>query len=396
MLRLAERMRIELRRFVADAAGGTWQRALFRVMVIALVLTVGAVGYAWTGLAFVSASSGHSQATYWFLDFAKRKAVRTQSAGIEIPPLEDAAQVLKGAGHYATGCAPCHGAPGKRPAVVAKRMTPEPPYLPAKLDRWETEELFWIVKHGIKFTGMPAWPALERDDEVWAMVSFLRALPEMDAAQYERLAYGERSEVAVASGVADASPNDLHAMTDAFGSVLDNCVRCHGVDGAGRADAFPRLAGQRETYLFESLRAFADGTRHSGIMQPVASDLEEDAMRALAGHYARQRAATTNRQVRGNIERGREIAERGLPARGIPACRQCHGPDVGARNPVYPELAGQYADYLLLQLELFKANKRGGTPYAHIMETVTRGMTHEDMQAAALYYASLPAEREGR
>jgi hypothetical protein len=57
--------------------------------------------------------------------------------------------------------------------------------------RYTPEQLFSIVKHGIKFTGMPAWPVQQRDDEVWAMVAFLRRLPDLDAAGYRRLAYGE-------------------------------------------------------------------------------------------------------------------------------------------------------------------------------------------------------------
>ena len=392
-----ERLAAALRQFGQDVLGGSWRRAAFRASVVAVIVATGALLYAWTGLVSVSASSGHAALTYWFLDFGKRKAVRTQSAGIHVPPLDDPALVLKGAGHYATGCAPCHGAPGKRPAVVAARMTPEPPYLPAKLDRWETAELFWIVKHGIKFTGMPAWPTQKRDDEVWAMVGFLLALPKLDPREYERLAYGERANVEVASNIATSSPNDLHAITEPFGSVLDNCVRCHGADGAGRGDAFPRLAGQSETYLRESLHAFARGERNSGIMEPVAADLDEAAMQALAAHFARQQvAATAEANDRDAIARGREIATHGVANRGIPSCRHCHGPGDGERNPAFPHLAGQYADYLVLQLELFKAGRRGGTPYAHIMSAVTRRLAPDDMRAVALYYASLPPAGEGK
>ena len=56
-----------------------------------------------------------------------------------------------------------------------------------QVSRWNPEELLYLVKHGIKFTGMPAWTALQRDDEVWAVVAFLRALPGMDADDYARL-----------------------------------------------------------------------------------------------------------------------------------------------------------------------------------------------------------------
>src|SRR3989337_1213280 len=105
-----------------------------------------------------------------------RKSVETHSSDIEVPPLDDPALARRGAGHYAASCAPCHGAPGVARSAVTKAMTPPPPYLPEQVPAWQDAELFWIVRHGVKFTGMPAWPALQRSDEVWAMVAFLRRL----------------------------------------------------------------------------------------------------------------------------------------------------------------------------------------------------------------------------
>ncbi|MFN2428348.1 MAG: cytochrome c, partial [Candidatus Binatia bacterium] len=70
---------------------------------------------------------------------------------------------------------------------IAAAMTPKPPDLRTVALTFDPEELFYIVKHGIKFTGMPAWPALERDDEVWAVVAFLRMLPTLDPGEYLEL-----------------------------------------------------------------------------------------------------------------------------------------------------------------------------------------------------------------
>lgn len=64
------------------------------------------------------------------------------------------------------------------------------------------------------------------------------------------------------------------------------------------------------------------------------------------------------------------------------------------RNPVYPDLTGQYADYPVLRLELFKKQQRGGTAYAHLMHTVAARLTPEQMRDVALYYASLSSARE--
>jgi cytochrome c553 len=78
-----------------------------------------------------------------------------------------------------------------------------------------------------------------------------------------------------------------------------------------------------------------------------------------------------------------------LPEHRIPACSACHGSGAVRHNPRYPELAGQYADYLELQLKLFKQEQRGGTAYAHIMLQIAGRMTEEQVRAVARYYASL-------
>src|SRR5690606_35057484 len=70
-------------------------------------------------------------------------------------------------------------------------------------------------------------------------------------------------------------------------SVTANCGRCHGVDGEGRGvGAFPKLAGQREDYLYAALSAYAEDRRHSGIMKPLAASLTPEAMREVARYYA--------------------------------------------------------------------------------------------------------------
>jgi cytochrome c553 len=75
---------------------------------------------------------------------------------------------------------------------------------------------------------------------------------------------------------------------------------------------------------------------------------------------------------------------------------ECHGPAESRRNPAYPNLAGQYVDYLNLQLELFKKGSRGGTAYSHLMTRVAVNLTPEQMKVVALYYSSLANEGPAR
>lgn len=355
------------------------------------VLGFGGLLVATSGIIPIKASSGHWRITAWFLDFAKGRSVSTNTLGLTAPRLDQPWLVLKGAGHFEFGCRPCHGSPDLPQPRIAWRMTPPPPNLAPEVGQWENSELFYIVKHGIKFTGMPAWPSQQRDDEVWAMVAFLRKLPELPADEYRRLVQGE----AAPSGEAAPLP-DLVGPESVRRALTTSCARCHGLDGRGRGlDAFPQLAGQHPDYLDRSLQAFARGQRHSGIMEPIAAGLSQEEMHELARYYASLPAsAPSSQQATPASERGRVIAQQGIPSQRVPACAACHGPAPTPRNPLYPELAGQYADYLALQLEIFKQGKRGGTEYAHIMRQAAAGLTAEQMRDVAHYYAALERARK--
>jgi cytochrome c553 len=372
--------------------GGSWKRALAAFALMGALASVGAFVLVSLGLVSVSASSGHWKATGWMLHYAMRRAVSTQSMGIKVPPLDDPALMLKGAGHYETGCVPCHGAPGREQSLIAQQMTPEPPFLPPRIEGWKAQELFWIVKNGVKFTAMPAWPAQQRDDEVWAMVAFLQALPRMSAERYQRLALGERADEAAKP----VTPDHLRPLQDPLGPVLANCNRCHAADGGGRGQgAFPRLAGQSEAYLLGTLQAYAEGKRHSGIMQPIAAGLDPLVLQALARHFAELPVVSRTdapAPTPAALAQGKTLAERGVPERGIPSCVHCHGPKASPRNPMYPSISGQYASYLKQQLELFTSGTRGGSEYAHIMHSAARRLTPEQIRDLADYYASLPAK----
>jgi len=205
---------------------------LRRLLVLAAAALVAGMLFAWSGLLNIAASGGHWAITDWFLHYVMRQSVETHSMAIEAPPLDDPALVHRGAGHYATGCAPCHGAPGQERSAVARAMTPPPPFLPERVAEWQPNELFWIVQNGVKFTGMPAWPALERDDEVWAVTAFVRRLPGLDAAGYASLVH----------------PAPQRPASDAPEVVSRRCARCHGMDGRGPAhggDAPRKRRGER-------------------------------------------------------------------------------------------------------------------------------------------------------
>ena len=319
-----------------------------------------------SGVIPIQASSGHWRATAWLLDLIKRKSVATYALTIVPPPLDQPSWIVRGATHFETGCRPCHGSPlSPRPPFVL-RMTPQPPELSNRIARWEARHLFQIVKHGIKFTAMPAWAAPQRADEIWNIVAFLEKLPSLTQASYRELAFGATS---TSDGV----------------SVVERCARCHGADGMGRGGSFPVLAGQRPEYLTNALLAYREDRRHSGIMRPEAFELDDGARNTVVSHFAGLSRTSRPQTVE---DGGLTLVTAGDPSRDIPACSTCHGPGATDRNPAYPILDGQPADYLFEQLVLLAENRRGGSQFGPIMQMIAARLSPAQMREAAEYYST--------
>jgi cytochrome c553 len=342
---------------------------------------LGALLFMASGLYDIGASKPHLAVTHWLLDFAKRRSIETQSILIRAPAsLEDPALVTLGAAHYRGGCAPCHGAPGEPRNPIASSMLPQPADLIRVAPSWTSAQLYWIVRNGFKYTGMPAWPDVAREDEVWALVAFLRTLPTMTPEHYARLSAG---------GL--ASPSRSGREIAEFGAgveALSRCGRCHDPPAPGAASALvPRLAGQSRAYLELALRDYAEGRRASGVMRPVAAELDKESIGLLAGYYAELppiRSAAAPEDA--GMKRGRTIAERGDPETGVPACLACHG---AASAATFPRLDGQSARYLESQLRLLKSGQRGESVQSRIMAVIAARLSDEQIDSVTRYFASV-------
>jgi cytochrome c553 len=347
----------------------------------ALALLAAALLFAWSGLYNISASRGHWLPVKWFLEFGMQNSVQTHAMGIEEPRSYSDDQAILGAGHYHHACASCHGAPGLRAGEAARHMLPPPPDLATKVSAWRDRELFWIVKNGIKYTSMPGWVAQERDDEVWAVVAFLKRYPSLDAEAYRRLARG-RLPVLVQTGAQIATAGAT--ATDAASA----CGRCHGTDEGGPTSKIvPTLHGQPAEFLISALEQYAAGRRPSGIMQPIAAELTADSIARVAAYYAGLRAPTdTPNPDQATAARGQRLAEAGDQGSKVPACNGCHA---ASAIPAYPRLAGQNAPYMQTRLRLWKAGLAADTVTAAVMAPIARALSEEQIDDLSVYYASL-------
>lgn len=360
---------------------------IIRIMRYGLIgagaLALGGFLFAWSGAYSIAASKGHFKIVEWALTFGMRSSVRTHALGIEVPPLDNANLTTLGAAHFHTGCAYCHGAPGVGRSPIALTMLPPPPDLSTGMRPWHDREVFWIIKHGIKYTGMPAWVSQQRDDEVWALVAFLKKLPGMDSAAYRDIAIGELW-IPPQSGRQIATREENSAAASA-------CARCHGADRRGtNSDLVPILHGQPIEFITAALGEYASGRRASGIMQPVASELEQTSINQVAAYYAALAPPTTTARSsdKAAIERGRTLAEQGYAAAKVPACASCHG--TGALK-VYPRLAGQNAAYMTNRLHLWKRGFTATSPTDAIMSPIARALTDAQIDDVTAYFSSLGA-----
>jgi len=162
-------------------------RVITALLTAALLVVLSGFAAIYAGAYDVAATSPHWPVTTWLLTTARTRSIKAHAANIQTPPgLDDPAKVLIGVGHFAAHCAVCHGAPGVPKGAMARGLYPPPPNLAKTALLYTPAELFWILRHGIKMTGMPSWSD-HSDEEIWATVGFLEKLPGMSEREYAEL-----------------------------------------------------------------------------------------------------------------------------------------------------------------------------------------------------------------
>lgn len=191
-------------------------RTIKALFVIALLALIGGAVAVYMGVYDVAADRPHSAAGAWLLETVRERSVEVRSEHLQVPDLSDPAMLPVGAEHYQAMCAECHLAPGMDDTELRAGLNPRPPNFSRKAE--DPAEAFWITKHGIKMSGMPAWGKTHDDETIWAMVALLQRLPELSPAEYAGLTAGAASHDhathAPGHGHGDETPADDGAHGD--------------------------------------------------------------------------------------------------------------------------------------------------------------------------------------
>ncbi|TPG51046.1 cytochrome c [Rhodanobacter glycinis] len=153
-------------------------------LAILCVIVVAVVGaFVESGVYNIGADDHHTKPVYALMQTLRARSIAHHARDIKVPNLDDQQLILKGAGQYAAMCTGCHLKPGMADSEIRPGLYPQPPNL--SRERIEPREAFWVIKHGIKMSAMPAWGASHDDATIWSMVAFLRKLPGMTPEQYK-------------------------------------------------------------------------------------------------------------------------------------------------------------------------------------------------------------------
>jgi cytochrome c553 len=188
------------------------------------------------------------------------------------------------------------------------------------------------------------------------------------------------------------------------------CAACHGEDGNSTDPQFPKIAGQKDFYLREQLRAFKRGTRKSEIMSGALSAISDSQIGELADYFSRQAVKPDPVKDPQLARIGAQIFQ--APQRGAPPCAMCHGgsgyapmgPMMGRGGMMMgghggmmgpgrmmentasvPNLNGQHAAYLTQQLDAFAKGARQGT----VMNQIAAGLNEMGRKAVSEYLSGL-------
>ena len=175
----------------SPAAGGqqaeTHMRFIQGFVAALIVVAIAVVAVAYSGVYNVAADAPGIQPVEWLLATTSENSVAAHAKAIQPPGELTDQQARAGLRIYRETCVYCHGAPGQDPGDIGKGLNPEAPYLPDVVGDLSSAELFWIIKNGIRMTGMASYGKVHKDDEIWSLVALVQRLQKMTPEEYKQM-----------------------------------------------------------------------------------------------------------------------------------------------------------------------------------------------------------------
>jgi hypothetical protein len=140
----------------------------------------------YAGIYDIGADEPHSQPIFWLMQMMRDRSIVAHATDTIPVDLSNPRRIASGAVQYEEMCSTCHLAPGMKRTEISWGLYPRAPEL-RRGSRLTPAEQFWVVKHGIKMTGMPSWGVTHDDELLWDIVAFLRKMPELTADEYQVL-----------------------------------------------------------------------------------------------------------------------------------------------------------------------------------------------------------------
>jgi len=150
------------------------------------VLAIGGAAFIGSGVYDIGADDHHTKIVLAIIQQLRDRSIAARSKSIDAHYVEDPQRIALGAQRYAMLCVGCHLAPGFTKSDVRQGLYPHPPNL-AQEELQQAPRAFWIVKHGIKMSAMPAWGKTLDDETIWNVVAFVRKMPDMTPETYQQL-----------------------------------------------------------------------------------------------------------------------------------------------------------------------------------------------------------------
>ncbi|WP_165495647.1 c-type cytochrome [Marinobacter halodurans] len=247
-------------------------RIFYGALVVLVALSLSGFAFIYSGVYNVTATEEHSDLSRWALHTTMENSVQARAEDISVPGNFASEEMIRqGAKAYDQLCAACHLKPGKQTSLLRQGLNPTPPSL-LEEGHFGPEEQFWVIKNGIKMTGMPAWGNTHDDKDLWELTAFVQELPGMNQAQYQRLVHES------ATGADDGHDHEHGNMTGMMGHESSY----HGEPGHHDNNTVVAESshhdGMADHHLHES--------DHHDVEPDHHQDTEEPAAQSSDDHYA--------------------------------------------------------------------------------------------------------------